>query len=136
MQKKLFTLKNRFFLFPRIANLAGSTALEDTPIRKEIKNYIKLLILLPVTFATIILVLGAVYYPAITVISYIVGIFIASVPEGVLVAVSVTLKSLFAELKTLHSSKKVCLTLAAKRMADQNVLVKTLESVETLGSTR
>ena len=106
MQKKLFTLKNRFFLFPRIANLAGSTALEDTPIRKEIKNYIKILILLPVTFATIILVLGAVYYPAITVISYIVGIFIASVPEGVLVAVSVTLKSLFAELKILSFLKR------------------------------
>jgi sodium/potassium-transporting ATPase subunit alpha len=42
---------------------------------------------------------------------------VANVPEGVLVSIS------------------VCLTLAAKKMAAKNVIVKNLESVETLGST-
>lgn len=101
----------------RIAQITTSTTNKDTPIRKEIKNYIKILISLPVIFAIIVVILGAFYYPPVLVISYVVGIFIASVPEGVLVAVS------------------VCLTLSAKRMASKNVLVKTLESVETLGST-
>ena len=46
-----------------------------------------------------------------------IGIIVANVPEGLLATVTVSL------------------TLTAKRMAQKNVLVKNLESVETLGST-
>ena len=46
-----------------------------------------------------------------------IGIIVANVPEGLLVTVT------------------VCLALTAKRMAQKMVLVKNLESVETLGST-
>lgn len=46
-----------------------------------------------------------------------IGIIVANVPEGLLVTVT------------------VCLALTAKKMAEKKVLVKNLESVETLGST-
>jgi len=46
-----------------------------------------------------------------------IGIIVANVPEGLLATVTVGL------------------TLTAKKMAAKNVLVKQLESVETLGST-
>lgn len=48
---------------------------------------------------------------------FLVGIFVANIPEGLLVTVA------------------VCLSLAAKRMALENCLIKNLEAVETLGST-
>jgi sodium/potassium-transporting ATPase subunit alpha len=46
-----------------------------------------------------------------------IGIIVANVPEGLLITVT------------------VCMALAAKRMAARRVLVKNLQSVETLGST-
>lgn len=48
---------------------------------------------------------------------FMIGIIVANVPEGLLATVT------------------VALTITAKRMALKNVLVKNLESVETLGST-
>jgi sodium/potassium-transporting ATPase subunit alpha len=45
-----------------------------------------------------------------------IGIIVANVPEGLLITTT------------------VCLALTAKRMAEKKVLVKNLESVETLGS--
>lgn len=50
-------------------------------------------------------------------ILYAIGIVIGAVPEGLLATVTVALR------------------LTAKRMRNKNVLVKNLESVETLGST-
>lgn len=46
-----------------------------------------------------------------------VGIIIANVPEGLVMTVT------------------ICLALTAKRMAEKKVLVKNMESIETLGST-
>lgn len=46
-----------------------------------------------------------------------IGIIVANVPEGLLITVT------------------VCMALAAQRMAARRVLVKNLQSVETLGST-
>lgn len=48
---------------------------------------------------------------------FMIGIIVANVPEGLLATVTVGL------------------TITATRMAENNVLVKNLESVETLGST-
>jgi sodium/potassium-transporting ATPase subunit alpha len=45
-----------------------------------------------------------------------IGIIVANVPEGLLICVT------------------VCMALAAKRMGERNVLVKNMQSVETLGS--
>ena len=102
----------------RIAGLAAGTDNTETPIRKEIKNYIRILVIIAVLMAIVVLILGLINYNFSTTIVLIVGILVGNIPEGVLVAVSVSLK------------------LAATRMAAKNVLVKSLESVETLGSTR
>lgn len=56
-------------------------------------------------------------YKFITNMVFVIGIIVANVPEGLLATVTVGL------------------TITAKRMATKNVLVKNLESVETLGST-
>lgn len=62
--------------------------------------------------------LGFIYgYDPVTNLIFMIGIIVANVPEGLLVTVT------------------VCLALTAKRMAQKMVLVKNLESVETLGST-
>jgi len=53
----------------------------------------------------------------ITSLVFCIGIIVANVPEGLLATVTVSL------------------TLTSQRMAKKNVLVKNLESVETLGST-
>ena len=56
-------------------------------------------------------------YNFITNIIFMIGIIVANVPEGLLLTVT------------------VCLALTAKRMAEKMVLVKNMESIETLGST-
>lgn len=56
-------------------------------------------------------------YPMITNLVFAIGIIVANVPEGLLCTVTVSL------------------ALTAQRMAKKAVLVKNLESVETLGST-
>lgn len=56
-------------------------------------------------------------YDLITNVIFMIGIIVANVPEGLLLTVT------------------VCLALTAKRMADKKVLVKNMESIETLGST-
>ena len=56
-------------------------------------------------------------YPAITNIIFAIGIIVANVPEGLLTTVT------------------VALTLTARKLAREKVLVKNLERVETLGST-
>ena len=62
--------------------------------------------------------LGFIYgYSALTNLIYMIGIIAATVPEGIIIAVT------------------VCLALTAKRMAAKMVLVKNLAGLETLGST-
>ena len=56
-------------------------------------------------------------YDAITNVIFMIGIIVANVPEGLLLTVTVSL------------------ALTAKRMAAKKVLVKNMESIETLGST-
>lgn len=64
------------------------------------------------------MILGFVYgYDIISNLVFMIGIIVANVPEGLLATVTVSL------------------ALTAKRMAKKKVLVKNLESVETLGST-
>jgi len=56
-------------------------------------------------------------YPILQNLIFMIGIIVANVPEGLLITVT------------------VCMALAAQRMAARRVLVKNLQSVETLGST-
>jgi len=102
----------------RIAALAMQTSNEQTPINKEIENFIHIIsgiaIFLGVSFLIINAVKGVRW---ITNLVFMIGIIVANVPEGLITTVT------------------VCLTLTANRMHSKMVLVKNLEGVETLGST-
>ena len=90
----------------------------QTPINKEIHHFVLIVsgvaVFLGVSFFVIGAALGTDW---ITNLVFMIGIIVANVPEGLLATVT------------------VCLTLTAQRMHSKNVLVKNLESVETLGST-
>jgi sodium/potassium-transporting ATPase subunit alpha len=102
----------------RIATLAMATDNEQTPINKELENFIHIIsgiaIFLGVTFLVVNAIRGVNW---ITNLVFMIGIIVANVPEGLITTVT------------------VCLTLTANRMHTKMVLVKNLEGVETLGST-
>jgi sodium/potassium-transporting ATPase subunit alpha len=101
-----------------IAKLTTSTDNLRTPIAIEIDHFIHIVsgvaLFLGVTFLIIGLAKG---FPIVQTMVFAIGIIVANVPEGLLATVTVSL------------------TLTAKRMSKKSVLVKNLESVETLGST-
>lgn len=101
-----------------IVKLTEETDEAETPIRKELKRFIKTIstiaIFLGVTFFLLSLVLDK---GAIGSLIFAIGIIVANVPEGLLPTVT------------------LALTMASKKMARKNALIKNLESVETLGST-
>ena len=102
----------------KIVKLTKEADEVETPIHKELKYFIKVI-------STIAMVLGTSFYivsllvgnGAIGSLIFAIGIIVANVPEGLLPTVT------------------LCLTMASKRMAKKNALIKNLESVETLGST-
>jgi len=101
-----------------VALLTMNTKAEETPISKEIKHFISIV-------SGVAIVLGVGFFMVgvfldtdlITNLVFAIGIIVANVPEGLLATVT------------------VCLSLTAKSMATQMVLVKNMEGVETLGST-
>lgn len=101
----------------QIANLAQSANAGDTPLSKEIHRFIKIISAVAILLGVIFFVFGLFTFDIITNIVFAIGIIVANVPEGLLATVTVSL------------------ALTAKRMAVKKVLVKNLESVETLGST-
>eukprot|EP00756_Hemistasia_phaeocysticola_P026954 Hpha_TRINITY_DN16092_c2_g1::TRINITY_DN16092_c2_g1_i1::g.117472::m.117472/K01539/ATP1A; sodium/potassium-transporting ATPase subunit alpha len=90
----------------------------ETPLAQEIHRFVMIIsgiaILLGIVFLVVSLALAL---GIIATIVFTIGIIVANVPEGLLATVTVSL------------------TLTAERMKDVQVLVKNLESVETLGST-
>lgn len=105
-------------LIGSIARLASSTDNQKTPIAIEIEHFIHIVSSVAVFLGVSFLIIGIINKEdPITNLVFMIGIIVANVPEGLLATVTVSL------------------TLTAKRMAHKNVLVKNLESVETLGST-
>ncbi|APH39684.1 cation-translocating P-type ATPase [Methanohalophilus halophilus] len=102
----------------QLARLTHYTESVDTPLRKELNNFIRII-------SSIAMLLGIVFFAAgyyiqeifLANLIFAIGIIVANVPEGLLPTVTLTL------------------TLSSKRMAKKNALIKQLESVETLGST-
>jgi len=102
----------------RIVQLTKETEEVETPIRKELKYFIKII-------STIAIILGILFFSVSVAIGkgqiasliFAIGIIVANVPEGLLPTVT------------------LALTMASKRIAKKNALIKNLESVETLGST-
>lgn len=102
----------------QIATMASVTEADETPLSKEIKRFIKLISAVALALGIIFFVFGIIFgYGIIVDLVFAIGIIVANVPEGLLATVTVSL------------------SLTAKRMAQKSVLVKNLESVETLGST-
>ena len=102
----------------QIANLASSAEAVETPLSIEIERFILIISAVALTLGVVFFIFGVLYkYDIITNLVFAIGIIVANVPEGLLATVTVSL------------------ALTARRMADKMVLVKNLESVETLGST-
>jgi len=102
----------------QIANLASSAEAVDTPLSIEIHRFIVIISSVALSLGVIFFVFGVIYgYNIIVNMVFAIGIIVANVPEGLLATVTVSL------------------ALTAQRMAGKMVLVKNLESVETLGST-
>ena len=101
-----------------IVQLTKDTEEIEIPIRKELKYFIKIIssiaIILGILFFLVSVAIGK---GQISSLIFAIGIIVANVPEGLLPTVT------------------LALTMASKRMARKNALIKSLESVETLGST-
>ncbi|XP_011504584.1 PREDICTED: sodium/potassium-transporting ATPase subunit alpha-like [Ceratosolen solmsi marchali] len=102
----------------RMASLTSNMPKTETPIAKEIHQFVNILIIIAIAcgvffFFMSLLIDGDV----VRAFTYFLGIIIANVPEVLLITVTTSL------------------TITAKKMASKNCLVKNLESVETLGST-
>jgi sodium/potassium-transporting ATPase subunit alpha len=102
----------------KIASMMRATEDLMTPIAIEIEHFINIIttvaMVLGITFVIIGFVQGT---EPVANLVFGIGIIVANVPEGLLATVTLSL------------------TLTCKRMKEQKVLVKNMESVETLGST-
>ncbi len=101
----------------KIADLAFSAETNETTLQKEINHCIKVIAISSVTIGIIFFILGFIIkYPVITNFIFAIGIVVANVPEGLYTTVTITL------------------TITARKMLEKKVMVKNLQSVETLGS--
>ena len=103
----------------RIANLSDSAEKNQTPLSMEIERFIFIVSAVAIFLGVSFFFIGEIFKGTdlVTNLVFCIGIIVANVPEGLLATVTVSL------------------SLTARRMAEKKVLVKNLESVETLGST-
>lgn len=102
----------------KIAGLVTGLKKEETPIAKEITHFIKLICAVAFIMGFVFFLM--VYFTQgswIAAMMYMLGIILANVPEGLIVTLT------------------VCMTLSANQLKQKNCLAKTLQAVETLGST-
>lgn len=101
----------------KIADLASSAGDQMTSLQREINDFIHLIAIVAISIGIVFFILGfIIQYPIITNFLFCIGIIVANVPEGLITTVT------------------ICLVITAKKMQKKNVLVKNLQSVETLGS--
>jgi sodium/potassium-transporting ATPase subunit alpha len=102
-----------------IANMAGEKNKEKKPLRKDMDFFVLVIAIWSIIIGIVFFLLAylALGYDVLTSIFFGIGIIVANAPEGLVGTIG------------------VALTLTAKRLSSKFVLVKNLESVETLGST-
>lgn len=101
----------------QIAGLTLKGKKRESQLTAEIEFFVKLLASIAVVTTIVFFLIGVARgYSASTNVTFAIGVFVSFVPEG------------------LPTTVSTLLTLAARRMAAQNVLVKDLHGVETLGS--
>lgn len=102
----------------KIAGLVTGLEKEETPIAKEITHFIKIICQVAFFFGTIFFIMVYLVEKNVaSALQYMLGMILANVPEGLIVTLT------------------VCMTLSAKQLKKRNCLAKTLQAVETLGST-
>ncbi|WP_238882854.1 cation-transporting P-type ATPase [Clostridium sp. YIM B02551] len=105
--------------FGKIADLTQSMEKEDSPLQKEMNRLTKQISIIAIAFGVFFFVaaLFLVNEPIASSFIFSLGMIVAFIPEGLLPTVTLSL------------------AMAVQRMSKRNALVKTLSSVETLGST-
>lgn len=102
----------------RLAILTKRTSSVETPLRKELNSFIKVISSIAIFLGISFFLVGSFVQDTFLLnLIFAIGIIVANVPEGLLPTVT------------------LALSLASRRMAKKNALIKQLESVETLGST-
>ena len=102
----------------QIANLAQNAETAETTLSKDISKFVKIIAAVALIKGLIFFIIGlCLGISLINAFMYAVGIISADVPEGLVVTVTISL------------------TRAAINMSKKQVLVKNLETIETLGST-
>jgi len=102
----------------QIASLAQTAEAGETLISLEIGRFVKMIAAIAVTMCIVFFIINVAYGTnVIDNLIFCMGILVANIPEGLQITVTVSM------------------ALAAKRMAARKVLVKNLQSVETLGCT-
>jgi sodium/potassium-transporting ATPase subunit alpha len=102
----------------QIARLTAGEEKKETPLSHEIDNFVKMIAAIAILTA---LIFFGIAFPinnnnVSLAMNFAIGIFVAWVPEG------------------LPATVTMLLTIAARKMARENVLVKDLQGVETLGA--
>ncbi|TLD18358.1 P-type cation exchange alpha subunit of ATPase [Venturia nashicola] len=102
----------------QIATLTAGEEKSKSPLSHEIENFVKIIATVAIVTALVFfgIALPVNKYNISLALTFAIGIFVAWVPEG------------------LPATTTMLLTIAAKRMAAENVLVKDLQGVETLGA--
>ena len=101
----------------RIAGVTRETARVETPIKRELRHFIRFISALATALGVLFFAAGWLLgNPFWTNLVFAIGIIVANVPEGLLPTVTLGL------------------AIAGRKMARRNALLKTLESAETLGS--
>ncbi len=102
----------------QIVQLTKEAGSVETPIRRELRHFIRIISGIAITLGTLFFILSIFLgNPFIGSLIFAIGIIVANVPEGLLPTVT------------------LALSMASRRMAKKNALIKNLEAVETLGST-
>ena len=102
----------------KLSLLTEETRSLQTPIRKELDHFVKIISSIAIFLGIAFFIIGFFIQDTfLASLIFAIGIIVANVPEGLLPTVT------------------LALSLASKRMAKRNALIKQLESVETLGST-
>ena len=103
----------------RTAELTENLATREVPIHAEIRRFIRIITTIAVSMGVLVFALSLLWVdtPFWSKLVFAIGIIVANVPEGMLATVT------------------LCLSIAARRMAGKNALIRNLQSVETLGCT-
>lgn len=138
----------------QIANMTSTEKKGKSPLSREIDNFVKIIAAIATVTAIVFFVIGYLTSGGNLnrTLTFAIGVFVAWVPEGLPATVTVSTMhgavnadpraSLFILISSYPSfisysflsPSQMLLTIAAKRMATQSVLVKDLEGVETLGA--